>query len=316
MKLGLALGGGGARGSAHIGALDELLRIGLRPDVIAGTSIGAFIGAMIAAGFNIPQIEHAMRSLKPSAMYALPDKVPAVAATDNLERYLLKVFTEHFGERLTQRQNPRPVFADLQIPLAVVTADLVNRREVVLDEGDLVRAILASMSIPVLFPPVHYGEKRLVDGGLMNNLPLDVARARGAIYTIAIDLGNAAPYGTLSETREREHDRNLLGIRWDHLIDGGNFFDRALFQATRDPLWQVVTAVMDIVNQQNVALRLAFSPPDVLLRPEMGTLGVLDFHQIDEGIEAGRQSVYRAAPQIERLLTQLARYRTLPAGTE
>ena len=303
-RLGFALGGGGARGSAHVGALEELLQLGLKPDIVTGTSIGAFVGAMVCAGFTIEQVTTALRGLRPSSMYALPDGIPSIAAPDNLEKYMVRVFADHLGDQLTERDKPRPTFQDLQIPLAVVAVDLVTQREVVLDEGDLVRALLASMTIPMLFPPVQIGEKYLVDGGIINNLPFDVARSRGATYTIAIDLGNAAPYGTQSEHPRPASEGGILGIKWEQLMDG-SIFDRALFQAARDPLWQVATAVIDIVARQNVNLRLAISPPDVLIQPYIGTIGILDFHTIDDGIEAGRKAVHRAAPQIEKVLSLL-----------
>jgi NTE family protein len=301
-KLGLALGGGGARGSAHIGALRELFALGLQPDLVTGTSIGGLVGALLCAGFTLDEMETFLRSFKPSSMYSLPDNEPSIASTVNIEKALVRRFADHYTERFESRENKRPQFEDLDIPLAVVATDLVTQREIVLDSGDLITAIRASISIPVLFPPVQIGDWQLVDGGLMNNLPFDIARARGATHTIAIDLGNAAPYGTPVENPQ---PRGFFGTRLNNMLDG-NLFDRALYQATRDPLWAVVTAITDIVNSQNVSLRLAISPPDVLIRPHIGTIGLLDFHTVDDGLEAGRLAVHRKAPELERLLTSLS----------
>ena len=313
MKLGLALGGGGARGSAHIGVLQELKTLGLQPDVVTGTSIGALIGALLCAGMTLEEIENAIRQFKPSSMYSLPDNEPALGSHANIDKSLQKIFQDFYGDRFEDREVKRPLFSDLEIPLAVVATDLVTRREVILDQGDLIMAIRASISIPILFPPVAIGEWMLVDGGMMNNLPFDIARARGATHTIAVDLGNAAPYGTPTETPTPSG--NIFGMKWAQVLDG-SVFDRALYQATRDPLWQVVTAVMDIVADNSVKMRIALSPPDVLIRPNLGTIGVLDFHTITEGIEAGRLATRREAHGLERLLTRKIEAKQLPADKE
>lgn len=298
MKLGIALGGGGARGGAHIGVLEKLLPLGLKPDLITGTSIGGLIGAMVCAGMSIEQIRDTLSKMKPGQMYALPNEEPAIASTERIRNLLNRAFSQHFGFDAAKRQ---VTFADLEIPLAVVATDLVTHREVVLDDGDLITALMATISVPIMFPPVPIGAKQLVDGGLVNTVPFDVARSRGATYTIAVDLSQAKPYGTRAEGDPPQSGERLLDI-----VISGRLFDRAVLEATRQPLWEVVTTVIDIVNNQNTRLNLAVSPPDLLIRPSMGTIGILDFHRLDEGIEAGRAAVERAAPEIERLLTQIA----------
>ncbi|MEO0564872.1 MAG: patatin-like phospholipase family protein, partial [Chloroflexota bacterium] len=266
-------------------------------------------------GMSLDAIEKEMRSFKPSSMYSLPDNEPAIGSLSNIEKYLERIFNEHYGDRFADRDNKRPQFEDLDIPLAVVATDLVTRREVVLDSGDLIDAIRATIAIPVLFPPVKIGDWALVDGGLVNSVPFDIARARGATHTIAIALGNSSPYGTPREApTPTRNGKGALGIRWAEVLDG-NLFDRALYQATRDPLWDVVTAVFDIVTVSSVDLRMAISPPDVIIRPQIGTIGLLDFHTIDAGIEAGRAAVQREAKDIEKILTALAEHRSASEET-
>ena len=313
MKLGFALGGGGARGSAHIGVLQELATLGLKPDLVTGTSIGALIGALLCAGMSLEKIEQHLRDFKPSTMYALPDNEPSIGSLSNIEKNLERIFDEHYSDKFQDRDTTRPQFSDLDISLAVIATDLVTKREVVLDSGDLIQAVMASIAIPVLFPPIKIGNWELVDGGIMNSVPFDVARARGATHVIAVDLGNAAPYGTPPEKPTPRPDGNLFGISWSDMIDG-SLFDRALYQAARDPLWSVVTAIFDIVSDNSVKLRLAISPPDVLLRPNIGTIGILDFHTIEGGIEAGRKAVHREAHKIEKLITEITQAPDLPAG--
>ena len=163
--------------------------------------------------------------------------------------------------------------------------------------------MLATISVPILFPPVAIGEKRLVDGGLVNNLPFDVARSRSATFTIAVDLSNSAPYGT-QPTHNKEE--NILDIGFSGVMEG-RLLDQALYRATRRPLWQVITSVIDIVNAQNTQINLALSPPDVLIRPDIGTIGLLDFDTVEQGIEAGRKAAREAKPRLEKLLEKMER---------
>ncbi len=303
MKLGLALGGGGARGSAHIGVLEEILPMGFQPDLITGTSIGALVGAMMAANYTTDDMHEVMEKMKPSALYGLPSGGDSVISNERVKALMERILKEHFADRLQNRDPQQVYFSDLSIPLAVVAADLVTQREVVLDEGDLVTALLATISVPILFPPVAIGEKQLVDGGLVNNLPFDVARSRSATFTIAVDLSNSAPYGTQPIHNKEE---NILDIGFSGVMEG-RLLDQALYRATRRPLWQVITSVIDIVNAQNTQINLALSPPDVLIRPDIGTIGLLDFDTVEQGIEAGRQAARDAKPQLEKLLEKMER---------
>ena len=297
MRLGITLGGGGARGSAHIGALEEILAMGFKPDLITGTSIGGLIGAMLAANYSTDQMTHIMHTMKPSIMYGLPTTGNSVITNERVRAFIQQNLEEHFGDLLSTRELKRVRFSDLDIPLAVVAADLVTKREVILDEGDLLQALLASISVPILFPPIEVGQRRLVDGGMVNNLPFNVARARGATFTIAIDLSNSAPYGTEPPSTQ---DQSIFDMGFSGVMDG-RLLDQALYQATRRPLWQVITSVIDIVNAQNTQLNLALSPPDVLIQPEVGTIGLLDFDTIDKGVQAGREAAREARPKLERL---------------
>ncbi|RMD48211.1 MAG: patatin, partial [Candidatus Thermofonsia bacterium] len=172
-KIGLALGGGGARGSAHIGVLIELEQLGIRPDLIVGTSIGGMLGALYAAGLTTDELTLFFTKLNLSQLYTLPGSTAALTGTVKIESLLEKTIG-------------RPSFDQLKYPLAVVTCDLVSRKVVVLDEGDVITAVLSTIAIPLLFPPVEKNGMALVDGGLMNNTPFDIALARGAAHTIAV----------------------------------------------------------------------------------------------------------------------------------
>lgn len=170
-QIGLVLGGGGGKGGAHLGVLAVLEELGVPIDIIVGTSVGT-LGVMYAAGVSLADLERFFRQTE----------LRRIAAADPLRAGLIgprkrEVLTvELLGER---------TFADLPIACAVIAANLVSGREVVLDQGPLVPALLATTAIPGVFPPVVRGDELLVDGGLLNNLPVNVARRIGAQRIIA-----------------------------------------------------------------------------------------------------------------------------------
>lgn len=272
MKIGLALGGGGARGAAHLGVLQELERLGIRPDLITGTSIGGLIGALVAAGLQRNDLVAFFRKVGLSQMYGLPGSAPGLSSIAKIEKLLVDTIG-------------RITFADLQIPLAIVATDLVNRKIVILDEGDLVTAVLATIGLPIIFPPIEREGMILVDGGLLNNLPFDIVRARGATFVIAVDLSNSAPYGMPGEA----------------VPPASGIIERALAITQRQRTWQVLTTITDIITMQSFNARIAVAPPDILLRPAMGTIGLFDFHRLEEGIEVGRTAVQTVEKQIKDL---------------
>lgn len=268
---GLALGGGGARGAVHIGVFMELERLGLRPDIVTGTSIGGLVGALIACGLNSEEITEVFRQMRFGKMYALPWQKPALMDTPKLE----KLLRDTIGRR---------TFDDLEIPLAVVATDLVNRVEVVLESGDVVSAVLATTAFPVIFAPIIRNGQTLIDGGVLNNTPFNVVQERGAKYVLAVDLANSAPYGTEVPYPPRN-----------------NILTRFLTRAQRDPMYQAVSTLADIMTAQNVKQHLKVSKPDVFLQPEVGSLGLFDFHRLDEGIALGRKAAQAANKDLREL---------------
>ena len=164
LKVGLVLGGGGAKGAAEIGVLKVIEEVGIPIDYIAGTSIGSIVGGMYAMGTRSRQLD---------SLFVNQDWL--VLFTNNVREFLSKV---------TQQKH----FNELEIPFRCVAADVYANEEVVMSEGLLCDAMRASMSIPGVFKPVIQGGRMLMDGGLLNNLPVDVVKAMGADVVIAIDL--------------------------------------------------------------------------------------------------------------------------------
>jgi len=177
-KIGLVLGGGGAKGAAEIGTLYVLEEEGVRPDYIVGTSIGAIIGALYAVGYKAAEID---------SLFMQEEWIDVFAGSVSGKRTIAEMFEEKLRERMPEL-NDSMHFDDLPIPYRCVAVDLNDMKEVVLDSGSLAQAMRASMSVPGVFKPVKVDGMRLVDGGALNNLPVDVAANMGADKIVAVDL--------------------------------------------------------------------------------------------------------------------------------
>ena len=272
MKIGLALGGGGAKGAAHVGVLMALEELGIRPSLITGTSVGAFVGATYAAGIKLETIAKSIPALALGQMYGLPGSAPALSTNIKYKQYLQDLIGD-------------VTFADLKIPLAVVATDLISQKEVILDEGQVVTAVMASASLPLVFPPIEMDGMVLVDGGVMNNVPFDIVRARGATCVIAVDLGNSAPFGTVDDSDAPPH--GLLA--------------KAIAMTKNRRTWQIMSTLSDIHSTQLLHARLAISRPEFLLRPYLGTISLFDTHRWQEAVEAGKTAVYEVEDKLKKL---------------
>ncbi len=186
VKIGLALGGGGARGLGHIGAIKAFEELGIKFDYVAGTSAGSIIGSLYAYGMSSKQMEDMVKSLKKKDI--MRGSIPFVkpASTERLEEQLNKAFGD-----LT-------VFSEMKIPLSVVCTDLKTGKEVDFDYGNVAKVVSASCAVPGVFTPVVYEDMHLVDGGLRNNVPADVVKKMGANVVFAIDVNHLRGTGTHS----------------------------------------------------------------------------------------------------------------------
>ena len=269
---GLTLGGGGARGSAHIGVLLEMERLNLKPDLITGTSIGGVLGSLMASGLGVDAMTDFMTELRVVKAYEIPRQLSSLTNNTILEKLLVKTIG-------------RPKFSDLQLPFAVVAASLNSQSQVVINNGDVISAVLATAAIPSILPPIERDGEILIDGGVLNNTPFDIALEMGATKTLAVDLSNAAPYGT------------KVGD-----IEEGSLLDKTVSKATLYPSVQIITATLDLMQAHVLQKQLEVQPPDVILRPDLGTIGMLDFHRLQEGIEVGRKAFLSAENEIKEKL--------------
>jgi NTE family protein len=272
--IGLALGGGGARGLAHVGVLKVLEREQIPVGAIAGTSMGALIGAAYAAGFPVARIEtEILRLARLTSLIRLADRIPTLRGLFSGNR-----MKQYLGEQFGTRKR----FEDLPIPFALTTVDLFSGRELVIQEGPLVPALRATMSIPGVYEPVELGPYRLIDGGVLNNVPCDIARHLGGVKLIAVDV---LP----------DFTRNVPGepIQVPNLTP-------PLFPVVARDVWQVIFLAISALTEK----RLREANPEVILRPTLAadiTL-LFGFTRAEEIIAAGEEAAERALSQIRTLL--------------
>ena len=275
MKLGIALGGGGSRGVAHIGVLRVLESANVSVDLIAGTSAGAIVGALYAAGKSPDEIEQIARGLR-LAQWLTPDRSHmGVFSTRGIRRILEKEIGKD-----TRIEN-------LRRPFAAVTVDLRAQKEIALTSGSVIDAVCASSAIPGFFAPDQVGERRCVDGGVLNPVPFDVVRGMGADCVIAVDLGAEEPFFTGGDPQQRRKNGWLF---------------RLLFTAEQMQVVHVPAQAVGIMTRQLREQKLRQSPPDLMLHPQVATVGLMDFDLMNVCLLAGEQAAREAMPQLEALL--------------
>lgn len=284
VKLGIALGSGGARGWAHIGVVLALAEAGITPDIACGTSVGAVIGALAIAG-KLPEFALYTRRLtrvRLSQLFDFKFGSGGIIAGNRLLKVLNSIFANGTIERL-----PRP--------FACVATDLATGDEVWLRHGRIVDALRASYAIPGLFPPAQIGGRWLMDGALVNPVPVSLARALGADVVIAVDV-NAGLLAPLS------FDDDQLGLGERGAIGAGfmRYFGRR--KSGPNP-FGVIARSLQIGATRLSRIRLAEDPPALVLRPDVGHIGPLEFHRASAGIAAGEMAVRAALPAIRELLS-------------
>ncbi|MEJ6783038.1 patatin-like phospholipase family protein [Aminobacter sp. Piv2-1] len=275
----LALGGGAARGWAHIGVLRALDEAGVRIDMIAGTSIGALVGGCYLAG-KLDQLEEFARSLTKRRIFGLFD--------------LQLVGNGLFGgmkldARMQQHMNGL-TFQDLPKPFVCVAAEIRTGHEIWLSSGSLIKAIRASYALPGVFEPVTCNGRTLVDGALVNPVPVSVCRAHEQPLVVAVNLH----YDLFGRAAVVKHSAGEMAAE-------GPPSDYASEREARLGITGVMVEAFNIIQDRISRARLAGDPPDLSLQPKLGHIGLSDFHRADEAIRIGYETTKAQMAEIVRL---------------
>ena len=311
--IGLALGSGSARGLAHIGVIRALQEAGIKIDVVAGTSIGALIGSVFAAG-KLDAIERDYLEFDWKKIAYFFDMVfPRSGLIDGTKvaNFILNYIKTDTIE-------------NLPLPFHTVATDIGTGEEIIFKQGDIVEAVRASISAPGIFTPVRIGERILVDGGLVNPVPVSVAKTMGADLVIAVDLNHDIVAGKspvknnhinnfINHDNKDHQDTNQAKNGFSQALSnlGGEKYQQAMKRINRhlesfesptlkqirswldeEPLpniFEVMLSSINIMENQITKTRLRIDPPDLLIRPPLGSIRFLEFHRAKEIINIGYQ---------------------------
>jgi NTE family protein len=294
--IGLALGGGAARGFAHIGIVKTLIAHGIVPDVIVGTSIGAVVGGSFAAG-HLDTLEEWARGLQPRNVLSYLDLKLNGSGLIGGEK-LAAELEASIGQTLIE---------DLPLKYASVATEVRTGHETWVTHGRLVDAMRASYALPGIFAPVLIGNRWLVDGALVNPVPVSTARALGAEIVIAANLSSdvfthsttiyshGASAVAAEQTLEPVPPKRGLGKFFSAERGGG-----------RPGISSVMVDAFNIMQDRITRARLAGDPPDLLITPRVGQIGWFDFHRADELIDHGARAAERAIVSIQEVVDILA----------
>jgi len=297
LKIGLALGGGAARGWAHIGVLKAFDEAGIKPDIIAGTSIGAVVGGCHAAG-HLSSLEAFARELTPRRIFGYLDFNLAGNGLIGGQR-LCERLDKHLGDKRIE---------ELETRFTAVATEIGTGHEHWLSRGKLVDAVRASYALPGIFKPVRINGRWLFDGALVNPIPVSVCRALGARYVIAVNLNfDILGRGSVLSTPEVDYGSDDEDLRDYEAQRPAKSGVRALLQrqllGRGDGAPGISTVMVDAFNivQDRIARsRLAGDPPDAMVTPRLEDFGLFDFHRAEDLIASGYAAASRQIEDIVR----------------
>jgi len=307
-KVGLALGSGSSRGWAHIGAIEALEEENIPIDYVAGSSVGSYVGALYASG-SLKSLKEFVLSMDGKKVFSYFDVVfPRSGILDGTKR-LQELFSIH---------TTVDDFSELKIPVMMVATDLATGKKVVLKSGNIVNALRATMSMPGLFAPVKVKDRWLVDGGLVDPVPVGVVRALEADVVIAVDLNSGVvshkrpqrqtkPTAKKTAGNSPAYESELLKKLVDYYEHAEISFTSKISEllhresATPDIIETVMTSI-NIMQERITRINLAVEPPDILIQPRLGQLKMMDFDQVEQTIEEGYSGVKEKIEDIKKLL--------------
>lgn len=297
MKIGLALGAGAARGWSHIGIIHALEALGIKIDIVAGCSIGAYVGSTYASG-KLDDLQAWSTSLTEWQVLSLMGiglRKGGLASGQ-------KVFDKHIEDFCA------PTYEEMAIPFAAVATDLNSGREVIFNQGEVGDSIKASCAIPALFSPVYINDRWLIDGAVVNPVPVNLCRQLGADFVIAVNL-NADFRPQRLEQARIQHEK--IQQKTDDFFQKGQNAIRQWFSpdskddatapaaAPVPGIFGVMSNALEILQARVTRSRLAGDPPDILIEPQLVDVGLMEFHRAAELYDLGHQAVARVAEQIK-----------------
>jgi NTE family protein len=300
--IGIALGGGAARGWSHIGVLQALAQAGLSPDIVVGTSIGSVVGGCSVSG-KLDELEVFARSLTRRRVFGLLDFNFAGSGLISGQR-----LSEELNDHLKHVQ-----IESLNNKFVAVATELKTGHEIWLSKGPLVPAMHASYALPGIFRPVRINNRWLIDGALVNPIPVSVCRALGARIVIAVNLnwdffgkGTVVPDQNAfeeDEIPEAENQPPAGNGRAAHNLLRRQFFGQG---SDAPGISSVMMDAFNIIQDRIARSRLAGDPPDIMVMPILEEMGLFDFHMADKAIASGKQATEKVLEDIERAVSVLA----------
>ena len=305
LKIGLALGSGSARGWSHIGVINALAKQGIEPDIVCGTSIGALVGASYING-KLSELESWTTSLTKfdtAKLYEINSSLNGFVNTRRLHKLMIDLVADE-----------STLIENLPKKYASVATDLDSGREIWLTKGSVLEAVWSSISLPGLFPAVRKNDKWLVDGGLVNPVPVSVCRALGAQVVIAVNLNgdivgkHLKKTGSLSKNQKNDKDNPNKGNGFVHkfssLIEGytPSFFSTKKDKETSPSLFETIASSVNITQDRITKSRMVGDPPEIIITPQLADIGIIELYRAKEAIEEGEKAVERMMPEIRRVL--------------
>jgi NTE family protein len=273
-KIAIALGSGSARGWAHIGVIKALIRHGIEPDIVCGTSIGALVGAAYAHD-RLDELEDWALNLSRWKLLRFLDVTLSRGAV---------VHAERVRKELSAVIEDNIMIEDLAKPFAAVATDMMNGREVRFMHGSLHDAVLASTAIPGFLPPVYYRQRWLFDGGVVNPVPINLARHFEPDFVFAVNLNGNIVYRHYSTPHSQSVESQI-----DETMSSPSMFES-------------FAKAINVMQDRITRSRMVGDPPDILIAPKISSVDMMDFDRAKEIIEAGEQSVEKQIAEIKEAL--------------
>lgn len=284
----LVLGSGGARGMAHIGVIEELEKVGFTIKEIVGCSMGAVVGGIYCAGY-LAEYKHWLIKLSRMDVFRLLDFTISAQGFVKGER-VFKAIEEFIGDHQIETFNT---------PFTAVAADLIEQKEVLYKTGSLFRALRASIAIPTVFTPVRDGKLKLVDGGVLNPLPLNLVNKQPGEWVVAVNLNANLPTTPLQEVKEETEikERTAYLKMLDSFRASLPKFENNTDAADKLGLFDLLNKSYDMTQDRLTALMIDIHKPDLVVNISRNACGVFEFYRANEIIEEGRKAFHAVYQQ-------------------